>query len=66
MLDLTTRNDAKRRAATCGYAEGVDGINTSSTPHQSVHDAWRRRYLLTKKVHIARLGEAKVGTSLRI
>ena len=28
MLDLTTRNDAKRRAATCRYTEGVDGINT--------------------------------------
>ena len=30
MLDLTTRNDGKRREATCGYTEGVDGINTSS------------------------------------
>jgi hypothetical protein len=27
--DLPTRNDAKRREMTCGYAEGVDGINTA-------------------------------------
>jgi hypothetical protein len=32
---LTTRNDTKRRDATCGYAEGVDGINTR-TPLLSV------------------------------
>jgi hypothetical protein len=31
MLDLTARNDAKQRETTCGYANGVDGINTSST-----------------------------------
>jgi hypothetical protein len=28
---LTTRNDAKQRQTTCGYANGVDGINKSST-----------------------------------
>jgi hypothetical protein len=32
---LTTRNDAKRRRSTCGYAEGVDGINMR-TPLLSV------------------------------
>jgi hypothetical protein len=26
----TTRNGAKQRETTCGYANGVDGINTSS------------------------------------
>jgi hypothetical protein len=38
--DLPTRNDAKRREMTCGYAEGVDGINIplsmpQTTPAQS-------------------------------
>jgi hypothetical protein len=32
---LTTRNDAKVREITCGYAEGVDGINMR-TPLLSV------------------------------
>jgi hypothetical protein len=27
---LTTRNDAKVRETTCGYAKGVDGVNTRS------------------------------------
>src|ERR1700735_1134481 len=27
-LILTTRNDGKRRKTTCGYAKGVDGVNT--------------------------------------
>jgi len=31
MPNLTTRNDAKVREITCGYAKGVDDINTSST-----------------------------------
>jgi hypothetical protein len=54
-------HEASQRGAAALVAAGIElGI------HQSVHDAWRRRYLLTKKVHIARLGEAKVGTSLRI
>ena len=26
---MTTRNDAKRREMTCGYARGVDGVNTT-------------------------------------
>jgi hypothetical protein len=32
MLNLTTRNDAKQREMTCGYATGVDGINTQLLP----------------------------------
>ena len=28
MLKSTTRTDAKVREMTCGYAKGVDGINT--------------------------------------
>lgn len=31
MPDLPTRNDAKRRQTTCGYAGGVDGINKVDT-----------------------------------
>jgi hypothetical protein len=31
MPDLPTRNDAKRRQMTCGYAGGVDGINKVDT-----------------------------------
>ncbi len=31
MLKMTTRNDAKRRQTTCGYAGGVDGINKVDT-----------------------------------
>jgi len=27
MPDQPTRNDAKVRKATCGYAKGVDGVN---------------------------------------
>jgi hypothetical protein len=29
MSKLTTRKYAERREMTCGYAEGVDGINTA-------------------------------------
>ena len=29
--EFTTRNDAEHRKTTCGYAEGVDGINTGYT-----------------------------------
>jgi hypothetical protein len=32
--NLTTRNDAKRRETTCGYAKGVDGVNTPLQPHR--------------------------------
>src|SRR5271166_6265472 len=31
-MDLMTRNDAKGHDATCGYAEGVDGINMHTPP----------------------------------
>jgi hypothetical protein len=31
-LNLTTRNNAEQRETTCGYAEGVDGINTLQPP----------------------------------
>jgi hypothetical protein len=27
---IATRKHAKRRAATCGYAKGVDGVNTAA------------------------------------
>jgi hypothetical protein len=29
--DLATRNNAKVRETTCGYARGVDGVNTTKT-----------------------------------
>jgi hypothetical protein len=29
MLNLTMRNAAKVRETTCGYAKGVDGIDTT-------------------------------------
>lgn len=32
MLKFTTRNDAKVREMTSGYAKGVDGINTARPP----------------------------------
>ena len=39
MLELMTRNDAKVREMTCGYAEDVDGINAfGSTAHHALRD----------------------------
>jgi len=40
MPELTTRNYPKQREMTCGYVEGVDGINTANGP-----DASGRRWL---------------------
>ena len=47
MLDFTTRNDAKQRRITCGYADRVDGINTAQRPCLSLPLAIARVRLKT-------------------
>jgi hypothetical protein len=39
-VNLSTRNDVERRDTTCGYAEGVDGINTRRAPDRQRRPSW--------------------------
>ena len=41
MLSPPTRNDAKARETTCGYATGVDGINKVRTANAGMAIATR-------------------------